>query len=470
LSGRTNLSPETFEALLFTFTVHYNLNLLRAAGSRKTTIQVCRPEWIPAETLREGSLQRIAVPTQIRSSEKISKGSEEIEEDKLIKKVTMLENCSKNMSHPSSYLDLETMLTQLQYNTLPVDAHSNQEDQHRENLKEILFRFSLQKVEILQDGNCLFTAVVTQLSYCKSRMTPKYISFLRAEGLLGHKNIAQIAHTLRQNVMAFMRKTNNLYLPFLDNCSEGTFNAYVQQYARSGEFAGSFGDLLPTACADYLQSVIVLLTSDVNLQCHTVVPQKEIINDFPLYLAYTAMGCGHYDATVQTDKNDVTNIEADNQVLSKSETNSKKCRCGINSKKSETVIFFCKTSRCPCFKIGTQCQIECTCFNCKNSKAVGPKKQFSRNVTFKKLHFKHADKLNRQTGADSLAHKNVQVIGKAWSLRESLLLFHIVKDQPALKDTPTKLMLLYNNIGQKMDCVRRKTKLQIMKKLSLFKK
>jgi hypothetical protein len=51
----------------------------------------------------------------------------------------MLENCLKNMAHPSSYLDLETMLTQLQYNTLPVYAHSNQEEQHRENLNKILF-------------------------------------------------------------------------------------------------------------------------------------------------------------------------------------------------------------------------------------------------------------------------------------------------------------------------------------------
>jgi hypothetical protein len=122
-------------------------------------------------------------------------------------------------------------------------------------------------------------------------MTPKYVSFLRAEGLLGHENFAQIAHTLKQNVMAFMRKTNNLYL------------------------------------ADYIQSVIVLLTPDVNLQCHIVVPQKEIINDYPLYLAYTSMSSGHYDATEQTDKNDETEIEADNLVLSQPETNSKKCRC-----------------------------------------------------------------------------------------------------------------------------------------------
>jgi hypothetical protein len=70
----------------------------------------------------------------------------------------------------------------------------------------------------------------TQLFYL---MTLKYVSFLRAEGLLGQKNFAQIAPTLKQNVMAFMRKTNNLHL------------------------------------AHYLQSVIVLLTPDGNLQCHT---------------------------------------------------------------------------------------------------------------------------------------------------------------------------------------------------------
>jgi hypothetical protein len=39
------------------------------------------------------------------------------------------------------------------------------------------------------------------------------------------------------------------------------------------------------------------------------------------------MGSGHYDATVQTDKNDETEIEEDNLVITQPETNTNKCCC-----------------------------------------------------------------------------------------------------------------------------------------------
>jgi hypothetical protein len=134
----------------------------------------------------------------------------------------------------------------------------------------------------------------------------------------------------------------------------------------SGQFAGDFGDLLPTACANFLGAVIVLFSSDPHYNCQTIVPQGTVITEVPLELAYSSYGPGHYEATVQISKE----VKAEKEILLNQTLQYKsfKCRCGANHRQLSTSIKeFCVSKRCPSFKGGSTCQECCMCYNCEKS-------------------------------------------------------------------------------------------------------
>jgi hypothetical protein len=449
--------------------VHYNQNLTQDKGQwPRASIQVDQPEWRGAQEPSNSVHHRFVVPDKIIEES----GNETVaEEMSIIRKVNMLHACSEQMCYPSSYLDLDKLLTQSQYQTLPASADDCLKLRHEKQLQTVLHNFSLHTVEIPKDGNCLFTAIIVQLSQCTEKMSDAYLTFLGNIKLIGDELVAQRAQTLREEVMNNISQNEQLYLPFLENCSRDTFTAYIQQYSKSGEFSGSFGDLLPIACSDYLHTVIVLLSSDAKMQVLTIIPQSDVLNECPLYLAYTAMGCGHYDATMPVSKSDCLPVIESSSKHTTEKSNYSKCRCGINNKKDGgSSKQFCRTSRCPCFNSNFACKIECTCYNCKNGKMLGLKPLATRKVTFKKKHFKHASKLKRCRAADSLDCKGIEIVGKAWTLKESLLFHQIILRQPTLKKCPRKLSLLFNNLSNKMDSIRKKNKQQVEKKLSSYKK
>jgi hypothetical protein len=202
----------------------------------------------------------------------------------------------------------------------------------------------------------------------------------------------------------------------------------------------------------------------------TIVPQTELLNSHPLYLAYTSFGSGHFDATAKTVEVSITSDIDPTPAMKPTNENEKvKCRCGINYKKdNKNEREFCQGNRCPCRKSNLMCQADCSCHKCQNGKVESMQKKFKRNVTFKKLHFKHASKLKHETAAASLIKKDISLLGKAWTLKESLLFHQIIMLHPILKKSPQKLMQMYNRFCHKMLSVRRKTKMQIAKKLSSF--
>jgi hypothetical protein len=337
---------------------------------------------------------------------------------------------------------------------------------HQNRLELLLSKFSLKAVQIDGDGNCLFTALIFQLSIVQTRMTSDYLSYLNQRGLLKFEDIIKVALLFREGVIAEMSTNWMKYSQFLHNCSENHFFGFLQQYSKSGQFAGDFGDLLPLACANYLRAVIVLFTSDPHLERQSIVPHGEVLTEVPLQLAYSAYGPGHYDATDLMTQNQKTqhNISASDISLK-----STKCRCGANHTQLKTSMNdFCTTKRCPCFKEGSSCKETCTCRNCKNGKEVNNTKSAKRTVTGRKLGYKYESKLKRVTAIESLMRKNIVIKTRAWELKETLLLHEIKTLHPELQKNPVKFVALYNEYAVRLN-LRKKTKLQILKKMSSLK-
>jgi hypothetical protein len=68
----------------------------------------------------------------------------------------------------------------------------------------------------------------------------------------------------------------------------------------------------------------------------------------------------------------------------------------------------------------------------------------------------------------SLQKENIPIKTRAWHPKETFLLMELTRSHPELRQTPMNLVRLYNQFAVRL-CVRKKTKLQILKKLSGLK-
>jgi hypothetical protein len=169
-------------------------------------------------------------------------------------------------------------------------------DSEPEQIIDTLLKlFSLERIEIGRDGDCLFSAVCCQLdqsvgdhsTICQDHITNLQIS---EAGLFSPL-------LLRHATLNEMETNSEIYRSFLSNTSKITFRKLIQQYKNVGEFAGNFGDLLPVAIANKLGLVIILLSSNPTHPYHTIIPRTKIHGTAPLILAFNCSGSGHYDST-----------------------------------------------------------------------------------------------------------------------------------------------------------------------------
>ena len=73
-------------------------------------------------------------------------------------------------------------------------------------------------------------------------------------------------------------------------------NEETELFRERGAFCGNLGDLVVRVCADVLHVPIVVITSLASFPYTTFLPDSVMVTT-PLYLAYDATACGHYDAT-----------------------------------------------------------------------------------------------------------------------------------------------------------------------------
>jgi hypothetical protein len=69
-------------------------------------------------------------------------------------------------------------------------------------------------------------------------------------------------------------------------------------FETSGYFNSDLGDLMPIAMANVLRIPIVIVTSESHTPLISVCPEETILYSTPLFLTYSRLGAGHYDAAV----------------------------------------------------------------------------------------------------------------------------------------------------------------------------
>jgi hypothetical protein len=442
LIGRPTISPQTMIALICTYIVHYNIRRQSSDQSIwKHSIQISGHELLKPRT---GMVQSDIQPSKRGTDECTSDDNNFVH---TMSRVKRLKTCADSMCLTSRVVDSAMVLLHSQYSMLPNCEEHEEPDTHSQTLAQVVGSFGLELVPVEKDGNCLFSAVCNQL---------KHFGESSGEQFRAHLQKLDICHDeefrparLREAVLNEMEKNQDRYIPFLDENTAATYPSQVAKFRQSGQFATDFGDLIPIAIANVLGSVLILLSSDPLLPYQSVTPERNIIPNVPMYLAFNCSGAGHYDGTRQ--KSALPTVQCVEKIL--------KCRCGINSKALKGEQSFCKTSRCPCKKEGRECSL-CSCYNCQNSSGFVKVQQTRKSDN-------RLSKLHRLKGADYMKMIGITSRGDKWSLKEDLLLAEIAKTE----QTITQIVDLYNQTlkEEKKEAVSR-SKGQIVSRLSHFKK
>ena len=195
----------------------------------------------------------------------------------------------------ANFFDLPFMQIITQ-NTLTSDNKQEMENSnnHRCNLSRNLASFELTIDPVSGDGDCVFTSIVRQL-----RRHPEFIenepsltAHLAALGLSGSEK--DDAYSLRQ-LFVDQVQSNEMY-QMMTGVDPGRLNEETELFRERGTFCGNLGDLVVRVCADVLQIPVVVITSLASFPYTSFVP-ADLIATTPLYLAFDATACGHYDAT-----------------------------------------------------------------------------------------------------------------------------------------------------------------------------
>ena len=165
---------------------------------------------------------------------------------------------------------------------------------HRSNLTRNLASFGLTSDPVSGDGDCVFSSIVKQLK--KLPQSTEEESPLAAHLLSSGsgRTEEEDAYTLRQLFVNNVQ-SNELY-QVVTGVSPERLNEETELFRERGTFCGNLGDLVVRVCADLLQVPIVVITSLASFPYTTFLPDSVMVST-PLYLAYDATACGHYDAT-----------------------------------------------------------------------------------------------------------------------------------------------------------------------------
>ena len=92
-------------------------------------------------------------------------------------------------------------------------------------------------------------------------------------------------------------QSNELYL-MVAGVSPDRLNQETKLFRERGMFCSNLGDLVVRFCAEILKILIVVITSLASFPYTSFVPDG-VMATTPLYIAYDATACGHYDATMK---------------------------------------------------------------------------------------------------------------------------------------------------------------------------
>lgn len=166
---------------------------------------------------------------------------------------------------------------------------------HRSNLTRNLASFGLTADLVSGDGDCVFSSIVRQLKRLSQSIDKTESSLAAHLASLGlDRGEEEDAYTLRQLFVNHVQSTELFQM--VTGVSPDKLNEETELFRKRGTFCGNLGDLVVRVCADVLHVPIVVITSLASFPYTTFLPDSVLVIT-PLYLAYDATACGHYDAT-----------------------------------------------------------------------------------------------------------------------------------------------------------------------------
>ena len=329
-------------------------------------------------------------------------------------------------------------------------AESDDEPSSR-RVDALLSGYGFQRVAMLKDGDCLFSAVAFQLQsrYASEEKDSPLCQHLRILGIEADQSDLQIiTQKLRElTVKEFFGVRRSEYVSYLDCSHHDQFENMASNFSERGFFDCELGNATPLALANILQVPLVIISSIENFPVIPVIPRETPLSNVPLYIAYQRVGSGHYDATIEAQHETSLGPLVASAVLHTDSTQVKDrlqpegdlkqitavgCRCGRGSAKNKEARQFCHIYKdgCKCFQSVKGCTSKCACFNCGNPYG---KRTIMHSVASDPV----SRKRRRPTGNDVLpgseSHfmesRGIDVIAPPWSTLEELLfkecMFHV---------------------------------------------
>ena len=252
----------------------------------------------------------------------------------------------------------------------------------------LLSGYGFQRVAMVREGDCLFSAVTFQLQsrYTSEEIDSPLCQHLCSLGIEADSSDLQIiTQKLRElTVKEFFGVRRSEYVSYLDCSHRHQFDNMANNFATRGFFDCELGNATPLALANICQVPLVIISSTENFPVIPVIPRETPLTTIPLFIAYQRVSAGHYDATIEaqhktsvgplgastelhTDLTQVKDrLQPEAGVLE--QITAVGCRCGRGSAKNKEGRQFCHIYKagCKCFRSVKGCTSMCASFNCGN--------------------------------------------------------------------------------------------------------
>ena len=164
---------------------------------------------------------------------------------------------------------------------------SEEEKSSARRVDALLNAHGLQRVAMLKDGDCLFSAVAFQLKnrYSMEGIDSLLNQHLRLLGIEADKTDVQaIEQTLRElTVKEFLGVHRDEYASYLDLTHREHFEDMANKFVNRGFFDCELGNATPLVLANVLQVPLVIMSSTENFPVIPVIP-KETLTNAPMYI------------------------------------------------------------------------------------------------------------------------------------------------------------------------------------------
>lgn len=170
-------------------------------------------------------------------------------------------------------------------------------------LDEVFSSWNFRRVEVLGDGNCLFTSLAHSLVIRVNSGEQAIITQLLAIGI-PEQHMCDIAYIRRHLRVRMVQEWNN-HIDYYQRFITEDLALISHSFLDNSQFSGSAGDLMVLTLANVLQILINIFTSVSNMPLICILPtNNSFISTSPLCLAYTQDNAGtpgHYDYVVPID-------------------------------------------------------------------------------------------------------------------------------------------------------------------------